>query len=208
MGIYQDRIFPKLNDHFLGAVEVDDIRAELLGNAVGHVLEIGSGAGCNFVYYSRAITSLTTVDPSEAMNRVARRTSRHFSFPIDQRTQSVETLTAKDDSFDTVVSTFVLCSVKDLRAGLAQIKRVLKTGGRFLFLERSRSPDDNVARWQRKLTPLHRAIGNGSHLDRAIAEEIAAAGFEISRCDETILPRLPRAFGSIIYGVATLPMPS
>ena len=205
MGIYQDRIFPKLNGHLLGAVELEDLRAELLSQAVGHVLEIGSGVGRNFVYYSSAITSLTTAEPNDSLNRLVRESIRHFNFPIDQRSQSVELLTAPDDSFDTVVSTFVLCSVPDLASGLAQVRRVLKPHGKFLFLERSRSSIDSVARWQHNLTPFHRILANGSHLDRPILAEIANAGFVVSNSEETLVPRLPRALGNLVYGVASLP---
>ena len=205
MGIYQDRIFPKLNGHLMGAVELEDLRVELLSQAVGHVLEVGAGTGKNFIYYSRAITSLTTVEPNESFNRVARRSIRHFNFPIDQRSQTVELLTAADDSFDTVVSTLTLCSVGDIAAGLRQIARVLKPQGKFLFLERSRSSDEDVAKWQHKLTPFHRLLGNGSHLDRPMLDEIRNAGFLVSDCDETIVPRLPRALGNLVYGVANLP---
>lgn len=206
MGIYQDRIFPKLNGHLMGAVQMEDLRAELLSQAVGHVLEIGSGTGQNFIFYSRSITSLTTVEPNESLNRVARRSIRHFNFPIDQRNQTVELLTAPDNSFDTVVSTLTLCSVDDLAAGLGQVARVLKPQGKFLFLERSRSSNDDVARWQHKLTPFHRMLGNGSHLDRPILSEIMNAGFVVSSSEETIVPRLPRALGNLVYGVASLPV--
>ena len=207
MGIYQDRIFPKLNGHLLGAVELEEVRAELLGQAVGHVLEIGSGVGTNFVYFSRAITSLTTCEPNDSLNQVARRSIRHLNYPIAQKHQAVENLTAPDAAFDTIVSTFVLCSVSDLQAGLQQIRRVMKPEGKFLFLERSRSADHSVAKWQHKLTPFHRVLGNGSHLDRAIIDELQEAGFVISSSEQTLVPRVPRALGSLVYGVASLPAP-
>jgi SAM-dependent methyltransferase len=205
MGIYQDKIFPKLNGHLLGAVELEDLRGALLGQAVGHVLEIGSGVGRNFVYYSSAVTSLTTVEPNDSLNRLARESIRYFKFPIDQRNQNVELLTAPDNSFDTVVSTFVLCSVADLATGLAQVRRVLKPRGKFLFVERSRSSNDNVARWQHHLTPFHRMLANGSHLDRAILTEIANAGFIVLDSEETLVPRLPKVLGNLVSGVASLP---
>ena len=189
----------------MGAVQMEDLRAELLSQAVGHVLEIGSAIGQNFIYYSRSITSLTTVEPNESFNRAARRSIRHFNFPIDQRNQTVELLTAPDNAFDTVVSTLTLCSVDDIGTGLRQVARVLKPQGKFLFLERSRSSNDDVARWQHKLTPFHRMLGNGSHLDRPILAEIANAGFVVSSSEETIVPRLPRALGNLVYGVASLP---
>lgn len=206
MGIYQDRIFPKLNGHLMGAIEMEELRMELLSQAVGHVLEIGSGTGQNFIYYSRALTSLTTVEPNESFNRVARRSIRHFNFPIDQRNQKVELLTAPDNSFDTVVSTLTLCSVDDIGEGLRQLFRVLKPQGKLLFLERSRSSNDGLAKWQHKLTPFHRMLGNGSHLDRPILAEIANAGFVISDSEEIMVPRLPRVLGNVVYGVASLPL--
>ncbi|MEM7466622.1 MAG: class I SAM-dependent methyltransferase [Pseudomonadota bacterium] len=205
MGIYQDRIFPKLNGHLLSGDELETVRVELLSQAVGHVLEIGAGTGTNFIYYSSAITSLTTAEPNESFNQVARRSIRHFDFPIAQKSQFVENITAPDNAFDTVVSTFVLCSVTDLRAGLMQVARVLKPGGKFLFLERSRSQDENIAKWQHKLTPLHRLVGNGSHLDRDVAAEIRDIGFDIVDFEYVAIPRMPRALGNLIRGVAKRP---
>ena len=208
MGIYQDRIFPKINGHLLGSDKLDELRAELLSQAVGHVLEIGSGIGTNFIYYSRAITSLTTTEPNTFYNNVARRSIRHFNFPIAQKSQAVEVLTAPDDAFDTVVSTFVLCSVEELQQGLSQIKRVLKREGKFLFLERARSADASVARWQRKLTPIHRAFNNGSRLDVEISKALEDAGFILTHREHVMLPRVPRSLGSLICGVAKLPSES
>ena len=207
MGIYQDRIFPKLNGRLLGSDKLDELRAELIGQAVGHVLEIGSGVGTNFIYYSRAITSLTTSEPNQTSNKIARRSIRYFNFPIAQKGQTVEALSAPDKSFDTVVSTFVLCSVSDLPQALSQVRRVLKPEGRFLFLERAVSADEKTAKWQRKLTPFHRVLGNGSRLDHDIAGALEAAGFVIDHRDETLIPRVPRAIGNLIYGVAKLPSP-
>ena len=207
MGIYQDRIFPKLNGHLLGAHELDELRADLIAQAVGHVLEIGAGNGTNFIYYSPAITSLTTSEPNELLNRSARRSIRYFNFPIAQKSQTVEALTAPSGSFDTVVSTFVLCSVSDLPQALQQIKRVLKPEGRFLFLERSLSSDERIAKWQQKLTPFHRFFGNGSRLDRNVVNELSSAGFVLSSCTETLIPRVPRTLGNLVYGVARLVTP-
>ena len=104
-----------------------------------------------------------------------------------------------------VVSTFVLCSVADLATGLAQVRRVLKPRGKFLFVERSRSSNDDVARWQHHLTPFHRMLANGSHLDRAILTEIANAGFIVLDSEETLVPRLPKVLGNLVSGVASLP---
>lgn len=205
MGIYQDRIFPRLHGHILAANELETLRAELVGQAVGHVLEIGAGTGTNFIYYSRAITSLTTSEPNESLNVIARRSIRHFNYPIAQKSQAAEMLTAPDQSFDSVVSTFVLCSVSNLELALNQIKRVMKPDAKFLFLERSLSADPKVAKWQRKLTPMHRMLGNGSRLDINVLEAMESAGFVVKHASEALIPRIPRAMGNLVYGVAKLP---
>ena len=143
------------------------------------MIEIGSGAGANFMCYSDSITSLTTIEPNPGMNRVARRRIKYTEFPVDTRELGCEALPMKDASFDCAVTTLTLCSLSDIDQSLREIYRVLKPGGRFLFLEHDLSKSESVGQWQRRITPLQRRICDGCHLNRRIDSRIRGAGFNV-----------------------------
>ena len=109
-----------------------------------------------------------------------------------------------DGSFDSVVSTFTLCSIRDVAAALREVRRVLRPGGRYFFLEHGLSPKLQIARWQRRCTPLTRWLGAGCHLDRPIRRLVEAAGFQVVQCDEHELPSMGSLGGYLYRGVATL----
>ncbi len=117
--------------------------------------------------------------------------------------QSGERLPLEDDSFDSVVTTFTLCSIPDVLAALRQMRRVLRPHGRHFFLEHGLSPEPRIARWQHWGTPITRCLGEGCHLDRPIRRLVEEAGFRISRCDEYYLRGAPKSGGYLYRGVAT-----
>jgi SAM-dependent methyltransferase len=194
MGIYSERIFPWLLDRALGHPAIDARRAALVGAASGDVLEIGFGSGATLPFYDPAkVKQLTVVEPSEGMNR--RAASRLASSPVPVRSVpgAGEGLPFADASFDTVVTCLTLCSVDDPPKVLAEIRRVLRPGGKFLFLEHVLSDEPDRRRWQVRLTPLQKVIGVGCHLDRDTAAMVRAAGLALP----PVVQEQERAFGAL-----------
>lgn len=194
MGWYSETVFPWLLDKSLGHPAIEARRALLVGNARGEVLEIGFGSGATLPFYDPAkVTRLTVVEPSEGMNRRAATRLAASPVPVVSVPGAGEGLDFADASFDTVVTCLTLCSVGDVAQVLAEIRRVLRPGGSFLFLEHVLSDDPARQRWQRRLTPLQKIIGVGCHLDRDSAAMVRAAGFDMPPASQEIEP----AFGAI-----------
>ncbi len=194
MGLYSERIFPWLLDRALGHPRIEARRAALVAQATGDVLEIGFGTGATLPFYDPArVTRLTVVEPSEGMNRRAADRLAASPVPITSVPGAGEGLPFADASFDTVVTCLTLCSVQDVPQVLAEIRRVLKPGGQFLFFEHVLSDDSGRQRWQRRLTPIQRVVGVGCHLDRDSAALVRAAGFTLGPVTQEIEP----AFGGL-----------
>ena len=208
MGFYRENIFPWLLDHMVTGEKIEAIRDRVAGKAIGHVIEVGSGTGANFMSYSDSVTSLTTVDPNPGMNKIARRRIKYLEFPVDTRGVGCEDLPMKEASFDCAVTTLTLCSLGNVEKSLSEIYRVLKPGGRLLFLEHGLSDSESVGQWQRRITPLQCRLCDGCHLNRGIDSLIRASGFIVDELSNYYLEKVPRAFGYMYEGVATKEPPS
>src|SRR4051794_16385204 len=152
-------------------------RRQLLATVGGDVLEVGFGTGLNLPHYPAQVKRITTVDPNTGMHRLAQRRIRQSKFEVDQRVLSGERLPFDDGTFDCAVSTFTLCSIDDVSEALSEVYRILKPGGRLLFLEHGLSPEPNVQKWQRRLNWLEMRLADGCHLDRDMRELVAALPF-------------------------------
>lgn len=203
MGFYRSHVLPQLLDFSERMPGLEAARQRTVEYAGGHVLEIGSGIGSTLLFYSREITSLTTVDPNPVLNARLRRRLRQVAFPVDVREGHGENLPVKDNAFDCVVSTFALCCVNNLEQVASEIFRVLKPGGRFHFAEIGLSQDAGEARWQRRLNGLQRMFTDGCRLDSSIDAALGGAGLSVKRLEITHLDGLPRALGCAYEGLAT-----
>ena len=202
MGFYADHVFPHLMDWTLGTRRFQELREQALASAQGHVLEIGFGTGLNLPHYSHAVTSLTALDPATLLPRkVARRISQR-SLPVELVRLSAETLPFEDGRFDCAVSTWTLCTIPDPVAALREVRRVLKPGGTYVFLEHGRSDDAWVAKWQDFFNPIERVIACGCNLNRPIDALISQGGLKIDRLDRFLLSGVPRIAGEMYRGVA------
>jgi ubiquinone/menaquinone biosynthesis C-methylase UbiE len=178
------------------------LRREVLSEVDGEILEIGFGTGLNLEHYPERVRHLTAVDPGVGMARIARRRIERSHIDVDLRVQTAEELPFEDGSFDCVMSTWTLCSVGDARRAVAQISRVLKPGGQFLFLEHGLGEDPGVQRWQRRLTPLQRRVADGCRLDVDIEALIRGRAWAEVRVERFLLEGTPRIVGSMYRGVA------
>jgi len=203
MGFYAKHIFPRILEWSAGAPEFGEYRRRALEPARGETLEIGFGTGLNLPYYPQAVTTLTAIDSENMLeDRVAKRIAS-CPLPVTRmRLDAQGRLPFEDHSFDTVVTTLTLCSIPDTAPALAEIRRVLKPGGRFVFFEHGRSDDPEVARRQDRFNPIQKIIGAGCNMNRKIDDLIENAGFEITTLDRFLLPNAPRILAEMYRGVA------
>ncbi len=200
---YDRHILPRLIGCACGAGAIAKQRAKIVPRAAGRVLELGIGGGLNLAFYDPArVTSVTGVDPSEGLRNRALAAPRPEGLKVKVLPGEAEQLGFDDESFDTVVCTFTLCSVHTPAAVLAEARRVLKPGGRFLFCEHGLAPDAAVARWQRRIEPFWTPLAGGCHLTRPVGAAIAAAGFVIDETQTFYMPKTPRPLGWCELGVA------
>lgn len=205
MGIYQDKVLPRVIDRLLDVPELAEVRARVASPLRGSVLEVGFGSGLNVPHYPPAVTRLLAVDPSAlgrklAAGRIAR---RHLE--VDFVGPDAQSLPLPTDSVDHVLITWTLCTIPTPESALAEIYRVLRPGGALHFAEHGRSPEPLVARWQDRLTPLQRRIAGGCHLNRQIDGLIEASGLEITSM-KTSYMRGPKAYTYTFEGIATKPV--
>jgi ubiquinone/menaquinone biosynthesis C-methylase UbiE len=178
-----------------------DLKRQLLANAHGRVLEIGVGTGLSFLHYPPDV-ELAGVEPSPHMLKRARRRAAELGRKVELVEAPAEQLPFADDSFDTVVSLTVLCAVSDAQGTLGEIRRVLRPGGRFVFLEHVRSDDAQLARRQDRWERPWGWIAGGCHPNRRTLETIEAAGFQIRELEHKELTEVPGLVQPNILGIA------
>ncbi len=203
MGFYSEVVFPRLCDFLLNSPLVEKHRQKLLAAADGAVLEIGFGTGLNLPHYPTHVRRITTVDPNAGMHRLAQRRVKRSRIEVDHRVLRGEQLPFEDNTFDCAVSTFTLCSIEHVNQALGEVYRVLKPGGRLLYLEHGLSPEPNVQKWQRRLNWLQGRLADGCRLDRDIRGLIAAQPLRSVEAQEFYLEKTPKTHGYLYRGSAT-----
>src|ERR1700676_2382731 len=201
MGFYQDRILPFVIHMAMRQRNLAAYRSRVVPAAEGRVLEIGVGSGLNLPFYSQKAERVIGLDPSPNLLSMARQVARSSLGPVEFVEGSAEAIPLEDTSVDTVVTTWTLCSIPDAPRSLREMRRVLKPGGRLLFVEHGRAPDASVRWWQDHLIPAWKRLGGGCHLNRAIGTLIEGAGFKFERI-ETGYMRGPRPMSFMYEGSA------
>jgi ubiquinone/menaquinone biosynthesis C-methylase UbiE len=203
-GIYERHVLPWVLDLACGMSTVTRQRTQVVPQAVGRVLEIGIGTGLNLAHYDVVrVESLTGVDPALQMHRLARRRAERAGLDVELIGLSAEERLPVDDaSFDTVVMTYTLCSIPDAVAALREIRRVLAPGGRLLFCEHGRAPDESVQRWQKRLQPWWGPLAGGCQLGRDIPALLREGGFRADGMQEAYLRGAPRPLTYNYWGAA------
>lgn len=203
MGLYSRYIFPRLLDWALGNSLIQSQRSETLAPVRGNVLEIGFGTGLNLSHYPKQVTRLTAIDPERMLtSRVERRIAQSRLLVEQIQLDASGRLPLDDESFDFAVTTFTLCSIADVAGALGEMRRVLKPGGQYIFLEHGRSDDPRVAKRQDFFNPVQRVIACGCNINRRIDGLIREAGFAITRLDRYVMADTPRMFGEMYRGSA------
>ena len=203
MGIYTTYFFPRLLDWALGSPEANEQRQLTLANAKGNVLEIGFGTGLNLRYYPESVTRLVALDSENFRPEVVQKRIAKACMPVEQvQLDAGGKLPFAEASFETVVTTWTLCSIVHVDAALVEMKRVLKPDGALLFCEHGRSDEAKTAAWQDRLNPLQKIIGCGCNMNRAMDVLITKAGFAIVTLDRFVMPNSPRILGETYRGIA------
>lgn len=188
--LYNRYVLPHLINISMGSDFLRDYRHRSVGSARGRVLELGFGSGINLPFYQAAqVERLYALEPEAAILKLARKRIARAAFPIEVLEAGAECIPLIDNAIDTVVSTWTLCSIADVEAALAEVRRVLAPGGQFVFVEHGLSPEDRVALWQRRLTPCWRCCAGGCHLDRQPDVLLRNAGFQIETLNNNYLGR-------------------
>ncbi len=204
MSFYEERILPHLIDRACSVGQIMKLRQQVVPEARGVVLEVGMGSGINLQFYKPDSVELVYgLEPSEGMRRKATANLARSAVKVEWLDLPGEKIPLADESVDTVLLTFTLCTIPDWNAALQQMKRVLKPEGVLLFLEHGESPDAGTQKWQHRITPGWRKIAGGCHLNRHIADLISSAGFEITELENLYVPKTPRIAGYIYKGRAT-----
>jgi ubiquinone/menaquinone biosynthesis C-methylase UbiE len=205
LGIYSERVFPALLEWSLGTEEAINQRKRALAPARGLTLEIGFGTGLNLPFYSNQVDELVALEPVLMLpDRVNQRLIK-AELPVSLIQGDAQALPFEDACFDTIVTTWTLCSIPDLSLALSEVRRVLKPDGIYLFCEHGRSDRPFAAKLQDLFNPLQRVVGCGCNLNRSIDRSIRSAGLEVSALDRFVMPHVPRMFGEMYLGVARVP---
>lgn len=213
------RVFAALYDRAMAASEeagLRAMRAALLADARGTVVEIGAGTGANLGLYGPGVERLVACEPEGPMadrlragaagaHEGERSGARDGAPDVEVREAPADRLPFADATFDEAVSTLVLCTVPDAAAALAELRRVLRPGGRLRLLEHVRADDDGLARWQRRLTPVQRVVARGCHLDRDTEAAVRAAGFSVEGLERDRMPKAVPLVRPLLRGVAVAP---
>jgi ubiquinone/menaquinone biosynthesis C-methylase UbiE len=188
MGLYAKYFLPRLLDFACRNKDVSKLRKQVLPAARGVVVEVGIGSALNLPYYSRDVDHLYGIDLSPELLRMAGRKTGLVSFPVTLLHQAAEKFPLEDHSVDTVVMTFVLCSIVDSLTALREARRVLRRDGRLIFLEHGLSPEAKIQVWQNRLTPMWNRIAGGCSLNKKIDGLISSGGFAIRDLKNCYLP--------------------
>ena len=203
MGFYDKYILPKFLNCACGSKPINYQREKIVPLAKGIVLDIGIGSGLNIPFYNKSnIDHLYGLDPSEELLKIAKPLAKKNELEIEFLQCGAEAIPLPDQSIDTVLITYTMCTIPDIKLSNSEIMRVLKSEGQLLFCEHGLAPDKNIAKWQRRINPIWSKIAGGCNLNRDIPNLITSSGFKISNMEEMYLPSTPKFAGYNYWGVA------
>jgi ubiquinone/menaquinone biosynthesis C-methylase UbiE len=189
MGIYDKYLLPKLVHFSCGQVPTMRQREKVVPLAMGRVLEIGIGSGLNIPFYdAQRIEHLWGLDPSSEMWSIAQKNAAEHHLDAEFIQSGAESIPLENNSADTVLMTFTMCTIADIHMALEEVKRVLKPSGKLIFCEHGTAPDENIRRWQNRLNPIWKKLAGGCNLNRSIPVILEQSGFKSADMRTMYLP--------------------
>jgi ubiquinone/menaquinone biosynthesis C-methylase UbiE len=201
VNLYDRWVLPPILDLVMRQRPLQKYRREVVAAANGRVLEVGVGSGLNFPLYDKRVDIVVGIDPSPRLLAIARGRAAEAGVRAEFLQGSAAAIPLADNTMDTVVMTWTLCSIPDPLAALREMRRVLKPHGQLLFVEHGLSPESGIERWQHRLTPIWCHVAGGCHLDRKMDELIRSAGFDILKL-RTEYAKGPRPMTYMYLGCA------
>jgi len=204
-GLWERYVVPPLISCACSSKPIMKQRAKIVPEAEGVVLEVGCGSGTNFNLYDETkVKHLHAIEPAEGMVKRARKAwaEGRRDTPCDIHLCGAEAVPLDDNSVDTAVVTFVLCTIPDWESSLTELRRVLKPGGKVLFSEHGLAPDEGVAKWQHRVEPVWKRLAGGCHLTRDTKTMLESSGFAVDQHETMYLPNTPKIAGFAAWGSA------
>lgn len=203
MGLYGEQVLPRIINVAcaMGPV-VAELRQRVCAGLSGSVVEIGFGSGLNVPHYPATVSTVAAIEPSDVAWKLAADRLAGSPVPVERAGLDGQSLPFADDTFDSALSTWTMCTIADIEAALAELRRVLRPGGSLHFVEHGLAPDESVAKWQRRLDPVQQRVFGGCHLTRRIGELVQQAGLAIGELDVFYEKGAPKALGADTLGVA------
>lgn len=202
VGLYAEHVLPRVMNVACGAKTSRPLRERVCAGLHGDVVEIGFGSGHNVPFYPDAVSRVAAIEPSALSWRLAQDRVTASSVPVEQSGLDGQSLPLADDSVDTALSTWTLCTIPDPVLALTEVRRVLRPGGTFHFIEHGLAPDESVQRWQRRLEPLNKRVAGGCHLTRPILDLLETAGFTVAEVEVFYEEGAPKPMAADSLGVA------
>jgi ubiquinone/menaquinone biosynthesis C-methylase UbiE len=205
MGVYGDHVLPRIVNIACGAGANATYRERVCAGLTGEVVEIGFGSGHNVPYYPSTVRSVDAIEPAGTGWRLAGKRLAESPVPVRRSGLDGQALPFADDTFDSAVSTWTLCTIPDPVVALQELRRVLRPGGALRFVEHGLAPDADVQRWQHRFEPVQKRLVGGCHLTREVLPMLRAAGFDVVESESFYEPKAPKFLAADTLGVAVSP---
>jgi ubiquinone/menaquinone biosynthesis C-methylase UbiE len=205
MGIYATHVLPRIVNAACGMKSAEPYRRRVCEGLHGEVVEIGFGSGLNIPHYPPTVTGVAAIEPADVGWKLAQKRLEESPVPVRRTGLDGQSLPLPDNSCDSALSTWTLCTIPDVATALQEVRRVLKPGGKLCFVEHGLAPDEKVQRTQHRLEPLQKRLFGGCHLTREIADLLTTAGFTILEADVFYEKGAPKFLAADTLGVAISP---